>query len=186
MAQVCKWINVHLCWGESPKADQIHPAAADGLTYDAVIVWKAESPKEKTGGMAYEVILKPASSDARPSSPPKERPISQEFIDKKLKDAEERRQSVEAVKLQPVQKDKERAQEANRRIQELNDSFSKQSKERLEERLENMEDRKTQQIQCLQTRLKEHVEHVKEVKCRANRLSQGPIEMDEAGDRIAS
>ena len=52
---------------------------------------KAESPKEKTGGMAYEVILKPASSDARPASPPKERPISQEFIEKKLKDAEERR-----------------------------------------------------------------------------------------------
>ena len=53
-----------------------------------------EAQKEKTGGMAYEVILKPASADAvpRPMSPPKERPISQEFIEKKLKDAEERRQ----------------------------------------------------------------------------------------------
>ena len=53
-----------------------------------------EAQKEKTGGMAYEVILKPASTDAapRPTSPPKERPISQEFIEKKLKDAEERRQ----------------------------------------------------------------------------------------------
>lgn len=53
----------------------------------------AESPKEKTGGVAYDVILKPANPDVapRPSSPPKERPISQEFIEKKLKDAEERR-----------------------------------------------------------------------------------------------
>ena len=57
----------------------------------------AESPKgkEKSGGMAYEVILKPAAGDSpapRPKSPPKERPLSQELIDKKLKEAEERRQ----------------------------------------------------------------------------------------------
>ncbi len=56
----------------------------------------AESPKgkEKSGGMAYEVILKPAAGDSpapRPKSPPKERPLSQEVIDKKLKEAEERR-----------------------------------------------------------------------------------------------
>ena len=57
----------------------------------------AESPKgkEKSGGMAYEVILKPAAGDSpapRPKSPPKERPLSQELIEKKLKEAEERRQ----------------------------------------------------------------------------------------------
>ena len=53
-----------------------------------------EHTKEKSGGMAYEVILKPASSDLgiTPSPRNKERPISQEFIEKKLKDAEERRQ----------------------------------------------------------------------------------------------
>lgn len=43
--------------------------------------------------MAYEVVLKPAQVDnvPRPASPPKERPLSQEIIEKKLKDAEERR-----------------------------------------------------------------------------------------------
>jgi hypothetical protein len=41
--------------------------------------------------MAYEVILKEAACSPRPHSPPKERPISQEIIDKKLKEAEERR-----------------------------------------------------------------------------------------------
>ena len=53
-----------------------------------------ETSKEKSGGMAYEVILKPATTDTvqRPPSPPKERPVSQEIIEKKLKDAEERRQ----------------------------------------------------------------------------------------------
>jgi hypothetical protein len=54
-----------------------------------------ESPKETKSGLAYDVILAPASKDAslpRPSSPPKERPLSQEIIEKKLQEAEERRQ----------------------------------------------------------------------------------------------
>lgn len=55
-----------------------------------------ESPRAKAGGLAFEVILKPASVENPPAiisnSPPKERSISQEFIEKKLKDAEERRQ----------------------------------------------------------------------------------------------
>jgi len=56
----------------------------------------ADSPRTKAGGLAFEVILKPAAADTPPqissNSPPKERSISQEFIEKKLKDAEERRQ----------------------------------------------------------------------------------------------
>jgi hypothetical protein len=55
-----------------------------------------DSPKSKAGGLAFEVILKPATAGNPPpivtNSPPKERSISQEFIVKKLKDAEERRQ----------------------------------------------------------------------------------------------
>jgi len=61
-----------------------------------VCVIVADSPRTKSGGLAFEVILKPAATDSPrliPSnSPPKERSISQEFIEKKLKDAEERRQ----------------------------------------------------------------------------------------------
>ena len=53
-----------------------------------------ESPKESKSGVAYDVILAPATKTEgtpRPSSPPKERPLSQEIIDKKLEDAEKRR-----------------------------------------------------------------------------------------------
>lgn len=66
------------------------------LTSKVFLCELADSPRAKTGGLAFEVILKPASVDNPPSiisnSPPKERSISQEFIEKKLKDAEERRQ----------------------------------------------------------------------------------------------
>jgi len=67
--------------------------------FTAVIVCcsaaRMEGTTEKTGGMAFEVILKPASSDATPphvgGSPTRERPLSQGDIDRKLKEAEERR-----------------------------------------------------------------------------------------------
>jgi len=62
------------------------------------LLWFVDSPKTKAGGLAFEVILKPAAADNLPqissSTPTKERSISQEFIEKKLKDAEERRQVI--------------------------------------------------------------------------------------------
>jgi len=56
-----------------------------------------ESSTEKAGGMSFEVILKPASSDAAPphaGSPTKDRPLSQGDIDRKLKEAEDRRHVI--------------------------------------------------------------------------------------------
>ncbi len=53
-----------------------------------------ESPKSKEKPVAFDVILKPATTESpslRPKSPPKERPVSQEFIEQKLKQAEEKR-----------------------------------------------------------------------------------------------
>lgn len=52
-----------------------------------------ENQKSKVGGLAYEVILKPAAGDVpRPSSPPKEKGITHDDIARKLQEAEERRQ----------------------------------------------------------------------------------------------
>ena len=52
----------------------------------------SENQKANTGGVAYEVILKPAATDVpRPSSPPKDKSITHDDIVKKLQEAEERR-----------------------------------------------------------------------------------------------
>lgn len=127
-----------------------------------------DSPRAKAGGMAFEVILKPASADNPPAiisnSPPKERSISQEFIEKKLKDAEERRQSLEASRLHHIIKDKERAQEANQRIQDLNESFAKETEKKLQERMDAMQDKKNAQIKALMERLSLHAQRVEEVR----------------------
>jgi len=51
---------------------------------------------ERSGGMAYEVLLKPATASSprvvKDLTPTADRRISLELIDKKLRDAEDRRQ----------------------------------------------------------------------------------------------
>ena len=50
-----------------------------------------EGSKDKNGGMAYDFILERAKGNTPKKTPSKERPLSQELIEKKLKDAEARR-----------------------------------------------------------------------------------------------
>lgn len=57
----------------------------------------------------------------------------------------------------PVIKVRERAQEANHRIHEMNDSFSKEVEKKLAEKMEVTEENKMAKINALIDRLKEHV-----------------------------
>ena len=65
--------------------------------------------------------------------------------------------SVEASRLQPVLKDKERAQEVNQRAVDLNESFSKVTEKKLQEKMDAMEENKKAKIQSLLDRLSLHV-----------------------------
>lgn len=129
--------------------------------------------QEKSGGVAFEVILKPASSDAPPvhhvGSPTKDH-LSQDDIDRKLKEAEERRISMEASKLQPITKDKERIQEANQKAQELAEAKAKEAEKKLTEKMEAFEENKNAQMQAKLDKLKDHDQHVQEV--RMKKMSQ--------------
>ena len=66
-------------------------------------------------------------------------------------------QSLEASRLQPVLKDKERAQEVSQRAVDLNESFSKETEKKLQERMDAMQEKKKAQIQALLDRLSLHV-----------------------------
>jgi len=63
--------------------------------------------------------------------------------------------------LQQIIKDKERAQEANQRIQDLNESFAKETEKKLQDRMEAMQEKKSMQINTLMERLRLHVSMVK-------------------------
>ncbi|XP_052274198.1 uncharacterized protein D1044.6-like isoform X2 [Dreissena polymorpha] len=144
---------------------QIHPGRPGH--FDAVIVWKGkENKKSNSGGLAYDVILKPAAGDLpRPSSPPKDKGLTHEDIVRKLQEAEERRLSMEAEKLAPIAKMRERAQEAIERSQQENEEFSRATQEKLRRSMEVNKENRDAQIQALQTRLREHLLKVEET-CR--------------------
>jgi stathmin len=148
-----------------------------------------DSPRTKAGGLAFEVILKPANVESPPThlagSPPKSRAISQELIEKKLKQAEERRLSQEASRLQPVLKDKERVQDASHRVQELNSSFSKETERKLQEKMEVQEENKKAQIKALQDRLSQQESRAEKVRLnKMNRSVSEDKENDEEESKL--
>jgi len=61
---------------------------------------------EKSGGMAFEVLLKPATADSPrlvKNGTPTDRRISLELIDKKLKDAQDRREvGAQLITFRPL------------------------------------------------------------------------------------
>lgn len=163
MSAVCKWISGLCIWENHKKIQhQVHP---DQQTFEAIIIWR-EKAKQSTGGVAYDVILKPASSDLtiKSGSPPKEqRAITQEAIADKLKKAQERRESLETQKLEQLQKDRERAQQVLQKAQEENTTFSKSTQEKLRRSLELNKENRQAQIKALQERLREHRKKVADV-----------------------
>lgn len=142
----------------------------------------ADEIEKKAGGVAFDVILKPATAENPPplhhhGSPTKEKPLSQADIERKLKEAEERRLSMEAAKLQALNKEKEKLLEASQKAHEKNEAFAKEAEKKLAEKMEASEEKKKAQEQARLERLKEHERHAEEVRQKKLSMSEdGPVE----------
>ncbi|XP_046327704.1 inner centromere protein-like isoform X2 [Haliotis rufescens] len=177
MSTVCNWLSIFLCLRDSPKkpiAHKIHPNHRG--TFDAVILWKGkEGSKERKSGLAYEVILKPASAETtplKPQTPPKDKNLTQDDILKKLQKAQERRESLEAQRLEQISRERARAQEKIAKVQEESESFSKQTKEKLRRSMEISKENRELQIKALQERLREHLSKVEDTCKRSDSMAQ--------------
>ncbi|XP_046578290.1 caldesmon-like isoform X1 [Haliotis rubra] len=183
MSTVCNWLSIFLCLRDSPKkpiAHKIHPNHRG--TFDAVILWKGkEGAKERKSGLAYEVILKPASAETtplKPQTPPKDKNLTQDDILKKLQKAQERREvvrprvSLEAQRLEQISRERARAQEKIAKVQEESESFSKQTKEKLRRSMEISKENRELQIKALQERLREHLSKVEETCKRSDSMAK--------------
>lgn len=69
-------------------------------------------------------------------------------------------QSVEAKKMTPINKIKERAQEAKVKAQLEEEEFSRQTQEKLRRSMEVNKENRDAQIQALQSRLRDHVSNI--------------------------
>ncbi|XP_041360242.1 caldesmon-like isoform X2 [Gigantopelta aegis] len=173
MSSVCNWLSLFVCLRDSPKKPKhrIHPNHRGH--YDAVVMWKGkEAAKQKTGGVAYEVILKPATTEldaARVLSPPKGKVLTQDDIVMKLQKAEERRLSYEQMKLERIAQEREKAQAKIAKIQAESETFSKITQEKLRRSMEISKEKRDMQIKALQERLREHLAKV-EATCKKSDL----------------
>ncbi|XP_025110438.1 stathmin-3-like isoform X2 [Pomacea canaliculata] len=176
MSTVCSWFTF-LCMrdNKSQKPRKVHPNSS---RYDAMVVWKgkADKPVPKSGSLAFEVILKPASNDnpLRPVSPPKINRVvlSEDDIKLKLKKAEERRQSLEAQRLEQLAKERERAQEVMAKAQQESKEFSDATKEKLRRSMEANKENREAQIKALQERLREHSIRVTETCRQSDKMAE--------------
>ena len=83
-------------------------------------------------------------------------------------------QSAELTKLQQVAKSKERAQEAARKAEELNSSFSREAEKKLNNKLEVTEKNKNEQLKALRERLNAHVSSSSTSHLKPTSTSHGP------------
>ncbi|ESN89889.1 hypothetical protein HELRODRAFT_186233 [Helobdella robusta] len=133
---------------------------------------------EKTGGIAFELILKEANNKENSpallrniSSPMRSAFLSNELIEKKLLEAQERRHSLEVSKQRNWLKEKNKITEASLRVQEVNDSFSKETEKKLQKRMDAQKEKKDAHMKALMDRLTQHAQKVDEIRKMSDQYS---------------
>ncbi|CAN8026015.1 unnamed protein product [Ixodes persulcatus] len=122
--------------------------------------------EESKGGLKYELRLaKPSTTESpikRPTTPPKS--ISAEDIQKKLKEAEERRQSLEAQKLNTLNEKMSRLAEVNQKKEGSVLEFQEAARQNYEKKIEAFKENREAHIKSIQDKQREHVTRVEEVR----------------------
>lgn len=122
--------------------------------------------EQSKGGLKYELVLADPCTESpvrKPSSsPPKS--ISAEDIQKKLKEAEERRQSLEAQKLNQLNEKLSRLAEVNQKREGLEEEFQEATRLSYEKKIEAFKENREAHIKSIQEKQREHVSRVEEVR----------------------
>ncbi|GBN24996.1 hypothetical protein AVEN_64574-1 [Araneus ventricosus] len=116
------------------------------------------------GGIKYELVLSEPVVESPKHvalSPPKSN-LSIEDIEKKLKAAEERRQSIELKKLEFVTEKLGNLESVKVKKEEFNHNFMQSSKETLEQKLESMKENRESHIKNIQEKAREITTKVEE------------------------
>ncbi len=119
------------------------------------------SPLESKGGLKYELVLEKPSSDTppkivRPLQSPA-RQLSAEEIENKLKEAEERRKSFEAQKINQAKERLTHVIELRDKRNEEEVSKIETTRQSLEKKMEASKENRETLIKAIQDKQKEHV-----------------------------
>lgn len=130
----------------------------------AFLATEVRCSEQSKGGLKYELVLsEPAlESPKLPAQSPPKSNLSIEDIEKKLRAAEERRQSIELAKLTFVTEKLSHLNEVKEKKEEFNHNFMQSTKENLEQKLESMKENRETHIKNIQEKAREIVQKVDE------------------------
>ncbi|XP_062846061.1 stathmin 1a [Trichomycterus rosablanca] len=141
---------------------------------------KVKELDKRASGQAFEVILGEPTLEAKNEfllSPTKKKDLSLEEIQKKLKSAEERRKSHEAMVLKHLAEKREHEKEVQQKALEENNNFSKMAEEKLNQKMEANKENRTAIMAAMNEKFKEKDKKLEEVrKNKENREVVGEAE----------
>ncbi|XP_014608468.1 PREDICTED: calponin homology domain-containing protein DDB_G0272472 isoform X1 [Polistes canadensis] len=116
--------------------------------------------EKSKGGICYEVILAEPTAPKRAPSPPHTGPTQQIPIEDKLREAEQRRFTLESHKIAALAAKLSKIEEVARKKDELSAAFIAATRESLDAKMNNTEEKREAHIAELKNKLKEHLESV--------------------------
>lgn len=123
-----------------------------------------ESPRQARSGVAYDMILKPASGQ-KPAESPRvigsSAGTTAEKVQQRLKEAESRRISLEAAKVEAVKARLEKIDTARERRMEDENTFKEKTSEEIERDMAEKEQRRETVLQELKQQLRSRLDKVK-------------------------
>lgn len=127
------------------------------------------------GGIKYDVIIAdPAATPPPALKTPTDAPVllRSESIEEKLKQAEERRLSLEAEKIAKNAARRSKIEYAAKKRDEKENEYKELTKETLEKRLETSSERRQSLIHDKMEKLKDHDRRVEEARLKKEKLGE--------------
>ncbi|KAJ6646448.1 Stathmin-2 [Pseudolycoriella hygida] len=148
------------------KVRSIQPKSSKKVKF---ITTEIRCQEKSKGGLSYEVILaEPSGNVVGPvtmrNNTKSNKSLSNDEIAKKLKEAEERRLSLEAKKMADWSAKANKIEEIARKKDELNNDFIIQTKEALDAKMEHHVEKRDALMTDLKKKLKDHSEEIEKKK----------------------
>jgi len=136
-----------------PIPDEIIPVSSEDL---ATIEAATKDKREKDGGLKYDVVLSPAVKKAPKLTDASPAPTEEE-INRKLKDAEERRISLDNLRMKNLTAQLARIEIAQQKKEDIVQEKSTKAAEILTTKLTTAEEKREKQLQEVKDKVGEHM-----------------------------
>jgi len=157
-----------------PKPDEIiEVSEAEIATIEAA----SSTRKTKKDGLGYDVVLSPAVKKGPKITPPTS-PLSETEIAKKMKEAEDRKLSLDQLKMQNLAAQLDKIKITHQKKEELVAEKSSKAKEVMDSKLAVAEEKRTAQLQEVKDKLSDHLGKIEK--------AQEKIEVDSMAAKLAA